>query len=273
MLTCDLHCHSQYSFDGSATLESIYRSALDRKIDIVCITDHCDMTEGDEGISSYLGGEAARIRDYQEVRDTFSGVEFLYGVEIGNPMNMPEETKRFLETRTFDEVIGSIHFLPDGSDIYKLPYNSAKEIDEMFRSYFPYVEELVDLGGFDTLAHLEYPVRKLEGKISEPTILPYRDLIEPILEKLVRRDIAMEVNTRGTYDWQKRVGPGLWVLKRYRELGGKLITIGSDSHSATLIGEGFAQAAEALKATGFDAYTVYRNRVPHQLPLDATNSY
>jgi histidinol-phosphatase (PHP family) len=83
----------------------------------------------------------------------------------------------------------------------------------------------------------------------------------------VQKNIALEINTRGTYDWQNRVGPEDWVLERYRELGGKYVTIGSDAHVTKYVGAGFTEAAAALKRTGFDSYTIYKDRCPVQIPL------
>lgn len=261
-MVCDLHTHSRYSFDGRETMEEICRSAAARHVDIVAVTDHCDMTPGPEGISDYLSGELERLREYECLRPKLRNVELLYGIEMGNTVDMPVETTRFLEKREFDFIIGAIHFLSDGSDIYKMSFPDSASIDRMFRDYFPLMLRQVEQGGFDSLAHLDYPLRVLQGKIDAPTVSGYRDLIDPILAALVRRDIALEINTRGSYDWQNRVGPEDWVLRRYRELGGRLVTIGSDAHAAPLVGEGFAQAAEALRRTGFDAYTVYRGRKP-----------
>lgn len=266
-LTCDLHTHSWYSFDGSESLSALCRSAVDRKIDVIATTDHCDMMPGPEGIASYLEAEEKRWEEYSKVRAAYPELEVLYGIEIGNAIDCPKRTEQFMESRTFDFVIGAIHFLPDGSDIYVLPYNNAEEIDSMFRQYFESMLKLVQLGGFDSLAHLDYPLRKLQGKIKAPTVEQYRDLIEPILETLVQKEIALELNTRGAYDWQGRVGPEDWVLSRYKELGGKYITIGSDSHCSAKIGEGFYEAAEALLRNGFTSYTIYRNRTPIEIPV------
>jgi histidinol-phosphatase (PHP family) len=162
---------------------------------------------------------------------------------------------------------GRNSILPDGSDIYKLPYRTAEEIDDMFRQHFLSMQALAAYGGFDILAHLDYPIRKLRGKIPNTSMLAYRDLIEPVLELLVQKNIALEINTRGTYDWQNRVGPEDWVLERYRELGGKYVTIGSDAHVTKYVGAGFTEAVAALKRTGFDSYTIYKDRCPVQIPL------
>ena len=266
-MTCDLHNHSCYSFDGSASVEALCRAAIQHKIDILAITDHCDMTPGPEGFRSYLHGEPARLEEFARVQRELGDLELLYGVEIGNAIDMPAQTADFLAKRRFDFIIGAIHFLPGGRDIYRLPYRSEEEIHGMFLRYFASVEALVEQGGFDSLAHLDYPLRVLRGKVPAPSIARYRDLVDPILEKLVRREIALEINTRGTYDWQHRVGPEEWVLARYRDLGGRYVTIGSDAHTASRIGAGFEDAAALLRRTGFESFTVYRNREPCQILL------
>ena len=265
-MTCDLHIHSQYSFDGTASLAEICQSARDRRVDIIALTDHCDMLDGPEGISAYLACERELRQSYESLDKT--GLQVLYGVEIGNPHEFPRETEEFLAQRKFDFIIGSVHFLPDGRDIYKLPYATSEEIDDMFRQHFRSMQKLVEYGGFDTLAHMDYPIRKLQGKLPGVSIRAYRDLIEPILQTLVQKEIALEINTRGTYDWQNRVGPEDWVLECYRKLGGKYVTIGSDAHVPKYVGAGFDEAAAALKRTGFDSYTIYKDRCPVQIPLE-----
>lgn len=268
-MVCDLHTHSEFSFDGRATVRELCLSAVGHKTDVIAITDHCDMTKGAEGIAFYLDHEKERLEAIQRTQEELHQIELLNGIEIGNAIDMPEEANHFLVEREFDFVIGAIHFLPDGSDIYKLPYRSASEIDWMFRRYFESIEKLVDMGGFDSLAHLDYPLRVLRGKLPSATITSYRDQVEMILKKLVQREIALEINTRGTYDWQKRVGPEDWVLSKYRELGGSYITIGSDAHTTAWVGAGFPEAVSALRRTGFDAFTIYRNRRPCQVRIES----
>lgn len=265
-MTCDLHVHSCFSFDGTASPEEICRSARKKGVGILALTDHCDMTDGPEGISAYLARE-------QELKEAWAaldrtGLQLLYGVELGNPHEYPGRTEAFLAERKFDFILGSVHFLPDGSDIYLLPYRDREEIDEMFRLHFLSMQKLAAYGGFDSLAHMDYPVRKLQGKIPGTGMLAYRKLMEPVLELLVQKNIALEINTRGTYDWQKRVGPEDWVLQCYRRMGGRYVTIGSDAHVPGSVGAGFAEAAAALKRTGFDSYTVYKDRCPIQIPLE-----
>ena len=262
MEICDLHVHSQFSFDSDAPIDAIQQAASIRGVSVVALTDHCDMTAGPEGIQYYIAHEEARLQAFRAAPQTADLPELLYGVEIGNAIDMPEETNVFLSQRKFDFVLGAIHFLPNGEDIYKLPYPDAESVDRMFLQYFSSLKSLVALGNFDALAHLDYPLRVLRGKLMKCSILIYRDYVDSLLRELVRKDIALEVNTRGTYDWQGRVGPEDWALRRYRELGGRLVTIGSDAHKEKDVGEGFLRAVESLRRTGFQEYAIYRSRVP-----------
>lgn len=266
-MICDLHTHSEFSFDGRATLPEMAEAARSKGVDVVAVTDHCDMLDIPDGFQSYLDREQARLEAFREYREGGMETELLYGIEIGNANDYPQRAQKLMEGRQFDFVIGSVHFLPDGRDIYLCPYASPEEIDGMFRDYFRSMRTLSQMGGFDTLAHLDYPVRVLKGKIPDSSVLAYRDLIEPILEALVQNKIALEINTRGTYDWQNRVGPEDWVLTRYRQLGGRYVTIGSDAHTVEYIGAGFRDAVEALKRNGFDAFTIYRDRKPIEIPI------
>lgn len=266
-MTCDLHIHSQYSFDSKSALDDICATAIANKVDILAITDHCDMTPGAEGIQCYLRCERERAMAFVTAQRKHAQLELLYGIEIGNAVDMPQKTKAFLEERTFDFVLGAIHFLSDGTDIYQISIQSQADVERMFADYFSQMMNLVELGGFDSLAHIDYPIRILKGKMDWYTSQSYTQQIECILKALVEKNIALEVNTRGAYDWQTHISPEPWVLQRYVALGGTLVTIGSDAHSSAFVGAGFAQARDLLKSVGLEAYTIYRNRVPHQIPL------
>lgn len=143
-----------------------------------------------------MAGKADRAKGIESAREKYPELKLLYGIEIGNAVNMPEETRTLLANRKFDFVIGAVQFLPDGSDIYKLPYENEEAIDKMFRQYFQTMQELVELGGFDSLAHPDYPLRALKWKLNENSIEQYQELVEPILSDLVRQQIALEVDKK-----------------------------------------------------------------------------
>ena len=90
----------------------------------------------------------------------------------------------------------------------------------------------------------------------------YRDLIDPVLEKLIQMGKGIEVNTGAIRHQLKELNPCNGILKRYRELGGEIITIGSDAHEPSYVAYGFDRAAEVLKGCGFQYYTTFERRIP-----------
>lgn len=265
----DLHIHSQYSFDGHDTIGALCETAAQKGMAVIAITDHFDLRNDSDGYPRYFSVEKQLRNDVKEASSLFRGApEILFGVELGNPGHYPEIASNLLKTRQFDFVLGSVHFLPGGLDIYYIDYKNDEHVHQMFLSYFNEMEELLSFGEFDCLAHLSYPLRVLENKISTCSIERYADIIEPILKRAAHMGLALEVNTRGLFDWQNSVEPELWVIRRFRELGGKYITIGSDSHRKKGIGNGFNEALESIKAAGFDSITIFRERKPVQIKIN-----
>lgn len=259
----DQHLHSHFSQDGTPSISDIAAIALDRGMTAITITDHFDLCDAEIGYRFYLDHEAARREEFERAREEFDGrLEIGWGLEIGHPYQLPDVADHFLASRSFDFILGSVHFLRDGSDIYLINYDSAEVIDRVFTEYFTDMLALIDFGGFDCLAHLDYPLRVMRNKISEPTVLPWRHLVEPILEKLIKNNIALELNTRGFMDWKGRQEPEDWVLSRYQKMGGRLITIGSDAHVLNAVGVSIPDAAQKAFDLGFREIAYYRARQP-----------
>ena len=120
---------------------------------------------------------------------------------------------------------------------------------------------------FDTLGHLDFVVRYGPNRNQFYDFKTYGDIISAILELLIRKDKALEVNTGGFKYGLGHPNPCEDVLKRYRELGGRLLTVGSDAHVPGFVGYEFDRTAELLKEIGFREYALYRKRVPQMLPL------
>lgn len=265
----DLHIHSLYSFDGHDSIEDLCIAAANKGMTAIAITDHFDLFNDSRCYPHYLSIEKRLRHDMKKAVSHFRGIpEILFGVELGNPGHYPEIAKDLVNSRQFDFILGAVHFLPGGVDIYYIDYKNEEDVHQMFLSYFSEIESLLSFGGFDSLAHLSYPLRYLENKISVCSIERYANFVEPILKRTADMGLALEVNTRGLFDWQHRVDPEPWVLQRFRELGGKYITIGSDSHRKERIGSGFYEALKTIKAAGFDSIAIFRERKPIQVQIE-----
>ena len=132
--------------------------------------------------------------------------------------------------------------------------------DEFWEKYFAEVRELLAFGHIQILAHLDYPLRVMKLPHNQPSLKGYMNYVDEVLKLLIAKDIALESNTKGLYGWQQEVGPEAFVLTRYRELGGELITVGSDSHAPETVARGIQPALERLRAAGFRAVTDFENK-------------
>ena len=263
----DCHVHTAFSSDSEANPAEAVMHAIGRGMSLICITDHHDM--------DYPGGEfQLNVPLYKEktaeLRDFFANrIEVLCGVELGLQPYLAEtgRIEKFTEEGGFDYVIGSVHMV-DGKDPY-----IREDLDmtdtELYTRYFEQTLECVQkLSGFQALGHLDYIVRYGYGKDKEYSYLKYRDVLDAILETLIRRDIALEVNTAG---YRKGLGfsnPHPDILWRYLDLGGEKITIGSDAHEPENVGADFKKTAELLQAVGFRYLTVFHGKEESGIPLD-----
>ena len=121
--------------------------------------------------------------------------------------------------------------------------------------------------GYDTVGHLDYVLRDIPGKNEGFTYAQYADLIDAMLLTAIRKNKAVELNTKSLVVGMRDSSPGREVFKRYRELGGELVTLGSDAHFPERIGACFDIAGDILKDAGFTYYCVFKNHQPEFLPL------
>jgi len=233
----------------------------------LCITDHfeCDSQSIDESIQaikqSLFEAELANTTYGMQVRVT-------KGIELGQPYAHPDVAEKALSLGKFDFVIGSVHGITDGTDLCLLDFNRPDiVITEVLEDYYKCCVKLAQWNGFDSLAHLGYPERYIWGKCRIPVnIEPYRDLIDEVLNTLIDNGKALEINTSGLRTIGKTI-PDMSIVKRYRELGGELITLGSDAHYAEHLAYGFDDTMDQLLKLGFRYFTVYRNREPLMLRI------
>ena len=229
------------------------------------------------------------------------------GVELGLQLHAREDTENVMNLYgdAFDFIIGSIHFV-DHYDVYYPQWFAMDALDALdamdvsesqsderpdpaprriptreeaeavtrekeaarYRHFFEVtLKRLESYDCFDSLGHLDFVVRYGPNRNRFYDFKTYGDIISAILELLIRKDKALEVNTGGFKYGLGHPNPCEDVLKRYRELGGRLLTVGSDAHVPGFIGYEFDRTAELLKELGFNEYALYRRRVPKMLPL------
>ena len=240
----DFHMHSRVSFDGHATGKQMALAAKKAGLKEICFTDHIDYDPLEQmGVMAF--DTDAYNAEYDDLE--VPGLLIRRGMEFGMMVDNREQFRRDLARRHFDFVLGSIHFVDD-LDVYFTPYWEGKTVFQAERRYLETTLDCVRLhDDFDVLAHLTY-IGKARHHI-DPRSVPYgehRELIEEILKTLVAKGKGLEINTSG----KDRCGgylPTEDYVRRFRELGGEIVTIGTDSHDTDRVGQYSFEVCDMLK--------------------------
>ena len=240
----DFHIHSRVSFDGHDTGEAMAQAAKDAGLKEICFTDHLDYDP--------LGKMGVLAFDTEVYNGEYDGLEIpglviRRGMEFGMTAENAEQLRKDLQRRKFDFVLGSIHFVDD-HDVYFEDYWNGKTVFQAERRFLEATLECVSIHrDFDVLAHLTY-IAKTHCHPS-PRPVRYEDhsaLIDEILRTLAHRGKGLEINTSGV----DRCGdflPGLQYLRRFKELGGQIVTVGSDAHRRNRVGQYAFRACRMAK--------------------------
>jgi len=259
----DFHMHSRVSFDGHDSGRALAEAALRKGLKEICFTDHLDYDPlGKMGKLDF--DTDAYNTEYNDLE--IPGLLIRRGMEFGMDETNIAQFRKDLLRRPFDFVLGSIHFV-DGLDVYYPEYWQGKTVFQAERRYMEATLESVKLhDDFDVLAHLTYLSKTTAHPA--PRCLPYgehREIIDEILKVLVAKGKGMEMNSSGV----DRCGgflPTADILRRFKELGGEIVTIGSDAHRCDRVGQYSFEACAILKDIfGYVCTFAERKPVFHKL--------
>lgn len=256
----DTHIHSTFSTDSTLQIADAVRAALRLGLSGIAFTDHFDL--------EYTGSPDEFHYDFHEYfrtvsewRQKLSGkLDIYYAVEVGyQPIaRIAQNIKEQLAGFDFDFVIGSTHLIK-GKDPYDGSYFTGQPKYSAYREYIEEVlKNLMIYEDFDALGHLDYHTRYANYPDNRFYFREFPDELDAIFRFLVEKGIALEVNTK-TY---VKTPIDVRILTRYRELGGELVTLGSDAHDVQSVGLEFRTYADLLKDCGFRYLTHFKNRKP-----------
>jgi histidinol-phosphatase (PHP family) len=236
----------------------------------LCFTEHMDMDYPvqEEGGPDFLLDTAAYIARFDELQKEYgSRITLRMGVELGLQPHQANRLGSYASSHPFDFIIGSSH-LVHGFDPYYPAYYQGRTEEEAYREYFTSIlENIRAFTDFDVYGHLDYVVRYGPNKDTCYTYEQYRDILDEILLALIGAGKGIELNTGGLKSGLRDVHPCTAVLKRYRQLGGEIITVGSDAHRPGNLADSFCRAEAVLKDCGFSYYTVFQHRQPEFIRL------
>lgn len=253
----DSHSHTEFSSDSEMKAVEAIETAKKLGIGMV-FTEHYDY----DYIDCLNGNKDMDFRfnakDYWAKYESMRGEHLNLGVEIGLTEGSIAPNKEFIAQVPFDEVIGSVHFM-ENYDLYGPEYYDGKSKEEAFSKYLAMMSELVAKNSYiDVLGHIDYICRYNPYDNKELEYTSLSDGIDKVLKAVIENEVVMELNTR-------RLGESLPLkelvptYKRYRELGGKYITLGSDAHNKESIGMNFKVAQDFAEALDLKIVT-FRNR-------------
>lgn len=264
-MIADFHMHSAFSSDSEAAMEAMVGRGAACGMDIVCLTDHYDK---DYGTGEFQLDTERYVAEVERVKEMYRGrISVRLGVELGLQVHLREWLTSYVKEYPFDFVIGSMHLLHGKDPYYQEQFQGTDEAEQIREYFRETVKNLDEFHGFQSLGHMDYLTRYLRQTRDVFSYRMFADEIDEILGRLIRYQIALEVNTAGYKYGMGRPNPGSDVIKRYRELGGELLTVGADAHRPEHVGYGFDQARALLESCGIRYYTVYKMRKPYFIKI------
>lgn len=235
----DTHVHTKFSTDSKMELEDAVTSAKEKNISLT-ITEHMDLKFPKEGLFCF------NAEDYFNQYSKYRNDNLLLGIEIGMKDDCVYESKELVKSYPFDYVIGSTH-LVNNIDLYYPEYYENSNKKQAYETYFKAMLRAVKEYDFiDSMGHIDYIARYARFEDREIYYEEFSELIDEILKTIVEKEKCMELNARRLDDMEsvKNLIP---IYKRFRELGGREVTLGSDAHNSLAIGANFKVAKEIVE--------------------------
>lgn len=268
----DYHVHTEYSDDSVYPMEHVVKDAIRMGMDEICFTDHvdygikADWDSGEEMV--YRGNEPFANVDYPRYMDKIRCMKEVYGdkitirtgLEFGMQVHTIPQYEALFERYPFDFIILSIHQVED-KEFWTQEFQEGRTQKEYNERYY---EELLNVvrnyKDYSVLGHLDLIVRYDKAGIY--SFEEVRPLIEEILKTVIADGKGIEINTSSRRYGLTDSTPSKEILKLYRELGGRIITIGSDTHKPEHLGAYFREAKQYLKDLGYEQFCTFDQMQP-----------
>ncbi len=264
----DTHMHTHFSGDSDASPRQMILAAQQAGLSGLCFTDHLDYDYPDDP-DLFLLDFSSYSEEIQSLRQEFKErFPILLGVEIGLQPQIAEKNRIAAKACSFDYIIGSSHVV-HGMDPYYSKYYEGRSEDDAYLEYFESIlENLRTDADFDVYGHIDYVVRYGPNRNRFYSYMKFADVIDEILKTIIHMGKGIEINTGGFKYGLGHPNPTEDILSRYRELGGEIITIGSDAHAPEHVAFTFDRVPELLSQAGFHYFTVFQERKPVFLKLN-----
>lgn len=262
----DYHVHSHFSADCREPLETIVQKAISTGMREICITDHMDYDYNDPTILFEFDVESHR-QTFIEMKAKYAGrIDLKRGLELGIQPHVLEKSSELVREQGFDFVLASVHEC-EKKDFHLGDFFVGRSADESYRAYLVELESmLTSFDAFSVVGHIDIPKRYDEG-VAALSVKPYLDSYERIFNTLIRAEKGIEINTSGLRQSVGRAFPDYELLGLYHELGGRILTLGSDSHTSDTLCYKFDEVGRMLKSIGFKCVYGFKAMEPYEIRI------
>ena len=275
----DCHSHSTNSPDGHFSPEEMIKTAMERGFAAYALTDHCEVNRWFSiehyGVQPNEYDTYDFGRDFEKsmaentaLKEKYDGkINFLCGIELGQATHDFGLSEAIVKDKRLDFIIGSMHQLPDNDDFAFIDF-SKHSVPELLEKYYTEVYKLCKWGQFDVLGHLTYTLRYIEGDNGiKVDMSPYEEIIRESFKILIQNGKGIEINTSGLRQAYGQPFPNLYWVKMFREMGGEVLSLGSDAHTTEDLGKGIAEGAEIAREAGFSHICYFKERKPQFIKI------
>lgn len=270
-INADFHVHTHFSTDSSEMPDNYVDLAIKKGFKHICFTDHNDYD------FPLLDGEIAFQLDFPSYYEYMKALQEKYkkdinihiGVEQGLMVCAKDKINNFDPEKKYDFIIGSSHLI-DGADPYYPEFWEGKTIQSVIEKYYQSIIDNINVcNNFDVYGHIDYILRyipkdRLDYNYSWKD---YYDYIRTALTMLVERGKGIEINTAGLKYGLNEPNPCTDIVKLYHDLGGEIITVGSDAHKQIHFAYDFHKIPKILETAGFDYFTIFKDRKPEFIKI------
>ncbi len=275
-MVIDYHLHTSYSDDSSYEMEDVVKDAIEKGLVEICFTDHVDYgvkpDVGEKIKRTYKGKPVTNV-DYPKYFEELDKLQEKYkeqitikkGLEFGMQTHTINQYQKLFDTYEMDFVLLSVHQIND-QEFWLKEYQKDKTTQEIYDGYYEEIYSIIqNYDDYSCLAHLDLIRRYVDDPSDyyENT----KEILDKILRHLIKHGKGIEINTSHIRYGIDGYTPSIEILKRYHELGGKIITIGSDSHKKEHLGFYINEAKALLKEIGFESFCTFDKMIPKFHPL------
>ena len=259
----DYHVHSDFSWDCQTPMEIQVKAAIEAGIEELCFTDHVDYgVRNETGKFSYrdVRTELDRLQTFYEGQ-----IRLRYGAEFGIQTHTISDYQKDVRREPFDFIILSCHQV-DNLEFDNQAYQKGKSQREYNEGYYGEILNVIrQFDNYSVLGHLDMILRY--DRQGHWPFQKSRPLVEEILDQVIRQGKGIEVNTSCFRYQIGDLTPSEDILKLYRRMGGKILTLGSDAHRPEQLGAHFPQVKKRLKELGFDSLCSFCRMEPEFYPI------